>query len=142
MDLVTLQKHWDDFGKTDPLWAILTDPAKKGGKWNLEDFLRTGEQEIAAVFERLKSLRLFVRSGRALDFGCGIGRLTQALSSRFDQCCAVDIAPSMIAFAKQVNSYPDRCQYYLNDKNDLSFFPAAHFDFVYSRLVLQHMDPV
>jgi len=142
VDLRTLQKNWDSFGETDPLWAILTDPAKKGGKWDLEDFLQTGTHEIAATLERLKSLGISTASRRALDFGCGIGRLTQALSARFDEAWGVDIAPSMIALAKRINAHPDRCRYLLNETNDLACFPSQHFDFVYSRLVLQHMLPV
>jgi SAM-dependent methyltransferase len=40
---------------------------------------------------------------RALDFGCGAGRLTQPLADRFDHAVGVDIAPSMIARAKGLN---------------------------------------
>src|SRR5207244_13466385 len=29
----------------DPLWAILSDPARRGGGWGLEEFFRTGEAE-------------------------------------------------------------------------------------------------
>src|SRR5262245_27704425 len=108
MDLKTLQNNWDQLGKTDPLWAILSDPAKKGGRWDLDEFLRTGEHEIASIFDLLQSLGLSVGSARALDFGCGIGRLTRVLSTRFDECWGLDIAPSMIAFANQLNPAPDR----------------------------------
>jgi len=142
VDLLNLQKNWDAFGKTDPLWAILTDPTKRGGKWNLEEFLQTGVREIADVFKYLETLKVSVPSNRALDFGCGVGRLTQALSSRFDECWGVDIAPSMINSANKLNRCPDRCHYYLNEKSDLSYFPAEHFDFIYSKIVLQHMEHV
>jgi len=140
VDLQELQKNWHEFGRTDPLWAILTDPAKKGGKWDLQEFLRTGTLEIDDVFARLKSLNIPVHTNRALDFGCGIGRLTQALSHRFRESWGVDIAPSMIAFATEINARPERCHYMVNDSNDLSSFPSGHFDFIYSRLVLQHME--
>lgn len=140
VDLQGLQKNWDEFGKTDPLWAILTDPSKKGGKWDLEEFLRTGKQEIDLVFEQIDSFKIRVSTKRALDFGCGIGRLTQALSGRFRECWGVDIAPSMIARAKEINAHPERCNYLVNDSNDLTFFASNYFDFIYSRLVLQHME--
>jgi len=42
-----------------------------------------------------------LRRGRALDFGCGVGRLTQALCRYFDECDGVDIAPSMIELARK-----------------------------------------
>lgn len=36
MDLKDLQKNWDTFGMVDPLFAILTDPQKKGNKWDIK----------------------------------------------------------------------------------------------------------
>ena len=39
-------RHWDQFGQDDPLWAILTDASRKGGKWDLEEFFATGREEI------------------------------------------------------------------------------------------------
>jgi SAM-dependent methyltransferase len=48
----------------------------------------------------------------------------------------------MIESANKLNRYPDRCHYYLNEKSDLSYFPAEHFDFIYSKIVLQHMEQV
>ena len=41
----------------------------------------------------LRELHVQVRPGRALDFGCGVGRLTQALAGKFSECDGVDIAP-------------------------------------------------
>ncbi len=32
MELNELQKHWNQFGKQDPLWAIATWDDKKGNK--------------------------------------------------------------------------------------------------------------
>ena len=39
---------------------------------------------------------LSVRRSRSLDFGCGIGRLTQAMAEFFEVCDGVDISPTMI----------------------------------------------
>ena len=57
---------------------------------------------------------LSVRKGRCLDFGCGIGRLTQALTEFFDVCDGVDISPTMIREAQEGNGYPDRCFFWMN----------------------------
>ena len=40
----------------------------------------------------------------ALDFGCGIGRLSQALAEHFDQVYGVDISPKMIELARAAQS--------------------------------------
>lgn len=141
MDLKELQKNWNQFGEQDPLWAILVDEKKKGGKWDIEEFFKTGREEIAAVLDWVNSLGIPLRRGRALDFGCGVGRLTQALALYFEMCFGIDIAPSMINLAKNYNHFEDKCKYYLNSADNLSLFENNYFDFIYSNIVLQHMEP-
>lgn len=141
MDLKELQRHWNRFGEEDPYWAILTDDAKKGGGWNPEEFFQTGVAEIEALMTRVAALGEVPQKERALDFGCGAGRLTQALGRHFDRVAGVDIAPSMIELARQHNRLQDRCEYFLNENNSLALFESGSFDLVYSILVLQHMRP-
>jgi len=31
-------KQWERLGKSDPYWAVLSVPEKKGGKWDKLDF--------------------------------------------------------------------------------------------------------
>lgn len=141
MDLKLVQKHWDRFGRKDPLWAVLTVPGKEGRRWSVDDFLATGRAEIEAVLRTADERCLPIHRGRALDFGCGVGRLTQALAETFERVDGVDIAPSMIERAVQLNRHPQKCSYHLSAAPDLGLFPEDTFDFVYSTLVLQHMDP-
>jgi SAM-dependent methyltransferase len=141
MNIKRLRRHWDALGKSDPLWANLTNDDKRGGKWNADEFFLTGEQEIEEVLDFVGSLSVTFEHGRALDFGCGVGRLTQALAARFDEVWGVDIAPSMIEAANRYNRHPGTCHYYLNDRTDLARFDAGSFDFIYSNIVLQHMQP-
>jgi len=141
MELKDLQSHWDTWGKTDPFWAILSDPAKRGGKWGDAEFFRTGEEWIAHVMRYVDSLGVSLGRKNALDFGCGAGRLTQPLCRYFEQSCGVDIAESMIELANQFNRHGDRCRYYLNQSDDLELFGDDVFDFIYTFVVLQHMHP-
>ena len=141
MRLNELSKHWDSLAREDPMWAILSDPVKKGGKWEPQEFFASGGVEIDQVMEHVGRVRPLLRRGRALDFGCGLGRLTQALAGYFDEVVGVDIAPAMIAGAERYNAIGDRCRYVLNPRSDLGLFESGNFDFVYSNLVLQHMHP-
>lgn len=141
MDLKELQRNWNAFGQDDPLWAILTQEGLKGNKWNEKDFFNTGKETIQHIFEFLHRLNVRVHYGSALDFGCGVGRLSQPLALRFEQVSGVDIAASMIDLAVRHNQYPDRCTYYLNTVNNLNQFDNEQFDFILSLLVLQHMKP-
>lgn len=141
MDINELKKNWDEFGKTDPLWAILSDSKKRGNKWKLDEFFYTGQSEIDELMKYVESLGIDLQRRKALDFGCGIGRLTQPLANYFTEVYGVDIASSMIELANKYNRFGDRCSYYLNERDDLRLFRDAVFDFIYSNIVLQHMEP-
>lgn len=139
MRLKDAQKNWDLFGKIDPLGSILT---VKGKKWEVDEFFRTGEKEIFCLMKHLGSIGLTIGQKKALDFGCGIGRLTQALAPYFKEVRGVDIAPSMISLAKSHNKHGERCQYYVNREDDLRIFPDKSFDLILSKITLQHIEPV
>jgi SAM-dependent methyltransferase len=141
MKLEALQSAWDEAGKTDPLWSVLSDPAKKGNKWTVDEFLETGRKEIDELMRYVLSLGVLPPTRRALDFGCGPGRLTQALATHFERVDGVDISPSMIELANTLNRHPDRCRYYLNDRDDLKEFADGTYDLVYSAITLQHIEP-
>ena len=141
MELSELRKNWDAFGKADPLWAILSWPEKQYGGWDPAEFFASGQVEIDKTMRYIDSLGVSLRRGRALDFGCGVGRLTQALCGYFDECYGVDIAASMIEHARRFNRHGGQCRYVLNEAADLSVFLDNHFDFIYSFIVLQHMEP-
>jgi SAM-dependent methyltransferase len=136
-----LQSNWDEFGQIDPLWAIGTHPSKKGNKWELTEFFNSGQAEIDSVMEYLEERHVSVSKERALDFGCGVGRLTQALARHFNLVEGVDIAPSMIELANKFNCYGERCKYHVNYAADLSMFDDEIFDFIYSSIVLLHIKP-
>jgi SAM-dependent methyltransferase len=119
------------------MWAVLT----WSDTWEANEFFETGRQEIADVIAHVSRLAVKMDRNRALDFGCGLGRLSQALADHFDEVYGVDIAPSMIEGASLYNRHGDRCRYILNSNNDLPMFPDRHFDFIYSNIVLQHMAP-
>lgn len=134
------EKNWDNLAKKDSLWAILSDPSKKGGKWKIEDFFESGEKEIIELFNWLNKNGISVNFGRALDFGCGIGRLSNPLASLFSQVFGVDISSRMIELAKSYSQYPeDKLCFLVNKTNDLNIFSDHFFDFIYTNITLQHI---
>jgi SAM-dependent methyltransferase len=140
-DLRELKEVWEHLGRTDPYWAILSDPEKKGNRWDAASFFETGRREIKDVLSYLDSLGLKPSRRAALDFGCGVGRLTQALAEHYEQVTGVDIASSMIDIARTSNRHGERCRYLVNDRDDLSILENETFDLVYSNVTLQHMEP-
>ena len=134
---------WDDLAERDPLWAILSDPSKRGGRWDLRSFFATGEREISLLLHQLEGLPGGGPSSRrsALDFGCGVGRLTQALALHFTSVVGVDVSPTMLAHARRLNRHGDRVEYVHNERDDLVVLGDKRFDLVYTDLVLQHLPP-
>jgi SAM-dependent methyltransferase len=133
------QRDWEDLGDLDPCWAILAHPDRRFRRWDLEEFFHTGEQQVAGLVVDMERLGYPIRRERALDFGCGVGRLTRALSAHFGQCHGVDVAAPMIAAARKLNVAFPRCQFAVNDRLDLRLFADGYFDLIYCVLVLQHL---
>lgn len=140
MDLEETQRHWERLAQSDPLYAVLSEPSKRGRRWQEAEFFATGEAEIAELARRAGALGLSLGGRRALDFGCGVGRLTQALAGLYAEALGVDASPSMLELARAYDRR-GRCRFALNQAPDLAAFPGGHFDLVYSNLVLQHLPP-
>lgn len=104
----------------------------------MERFFALGRTDVAASMAWLDRLGLPTRFARVLDFGCGVGRLSQALAEHADAVVGVDVAPPMIERARELDT-AGRCEFVLNDAPDLSRFRDGSFDLVYSELVLQHL---
>ena len=140
MELQRLKQTWDSLGRRDALGVILSYPLRVDD-WRVEEFFETGKREIDEVLELGRRFGLPAQRRTALDFGCGVGRLTQALCAHFERCDGVDIAPSMLELAEQLNRHGDRCRYHLNDSPSLERFDSDEFDLVYSNITLQHIEP-
>jgi ubiquinone/menaquinone biosynthesis C-methylase UbiE len=141
MNLDHTRKTYEELGRDDPFYAVLTVPAFRHNKWDVDEFYANGRREIAGAMQYLDGLGLNIARGAALDFGCGVGRLTQALAEHFENVTGVDIAESMVEKAREHNKHGDRVQYRANWVENLSIFPDASFDFIYCSITLQHIPP-
>ena len=141
MSLGELQQDWTRLGAEDPLWAVYVAPGTRGGKWDVEAFFALGRREVDTAIGALESLGLAPERRRALDFGCGVGRLSQALAAHLDEVIGVDLAPSMLAKARELDRSAGRVRFVLNQEPDLALVPTGTVDIVYSSLVLQHLPP-
>ncbi len=142
MKLSQTRRHWDKMAETDPFWAVLTDPDKKGNRWQIDEFFADGKNTVEAELKGVRARYPGLRTGRALDFGCGVGRLTQALALHFERVTGVDISEKMLGLADRYNRHGDRVNYVHNSRPDLQLLAGDQFDFVYSLITLQHMEPV
>jgi SAM-dependent methyltransferase len=137
-----LDKHrrdWDELGELDPFWAVLSDPSRQFSRWESKEFFETGEAEIEQLLSVAQRLSYPASRTRALDFGCGIGRLTRPLAAHFQECVGVDISSSMLAKARELTRSFPNCSFIVNDGAGLAGIPSDSVDFIVSKLVLQHL---
>lgn len=132
--LAEIRTGWNQAARTDAMFYILTLPGKDEGRWDAAEFFAHGRAEIDAAMERLGGL--LERTERALDFGCGVGRLTQALADHFDRVDGCDVSPEMV---RRAESYSDNDRISFHRNGWRLPFDADTFDLVYSMIVLQHL---
>lgn len=139
MSLNRLKSTWEELGRVDPLWAVLVRPERRHGKWPIDDFLATAEEHVNEVISQLKARDLRL-GDRVLDFGCGVGRLSNTLAQYAGEVVGLDIAQSMIEEANRINTQPGRVQFVHYDGTRLPF-PDDSFDSAVSLISLQHSPP-
>lgn len=133
------RQDWEDLAAVDPLWAVLSVADLKGGGWDVERFLATGEADVEAALSATAELGLPHRRERVLDFGCGVGRLARPFAMRFREYVGVDAAERMVEQARGLHADLSGCTFVAHGTQDLAPFDDGSFDLVYSSLVLQHL---
>jgi SAM-dependent methyltransferase len=134
-------RDWNTLGKRNPYGAILTGTAGELPQWTVEEFFETGRVDAARFLADLGQIAPAAGRRRALDFGCGVGRVTRALADHFQSVVGVDSARAMVSRARLLNQSYRNCRFVVTPRAHLHRFDTGHFDVIYSRLVLQHIPP-
>jgi SAM-dependent methyltransferase len=134
------QRDWDELARREPYFAVLTDRRFLG---ELDEEARRAFFESGAADARLllTSIREKVDAAfdpkSALDFGCGVGRITLALANEVADVAGCDIAPEMIAIARQNAAAAARTN--IEFTTHLSALSGRSFDLIASLIVFQHI---
>jgi SAM-dependent methyltransferase len=110
----------------------------RGQSW--EEFLKGGE-EIVPGLERELS-RLGAAGGeprRALEIGCGPGRLMYPLSQHVGEIHGVDVSAEMVRLAERNLAGIVNAHVHVSNGTNLAQFADETFDFAYSYAVFQHI---
>jgi 2-polyprenyl-3-methyl-5-hydroxy-6-metoxy-1,4-benzoquinol methylase len=138
---MTSDRDWQKWGKTDPYFGVMTGFEFRGDQiaGNLERFFETGRRDVSETLAQIKRFYGDIPTSRALDFGCGVGRLVIPLSERFAETVGVDISESMIQEARKNCAAKNvRNVDFVNSDDDLKLITGS-FDLVHSYNVLQHI---
>jgi SAM-dependent methyltransferase len=134
-----VRADWTRLGADDPLWAVLVAEGKRGGRWDVEEFLELGRRDVARSRAELADLGLPTTWRRVLDFGCGAGRLSQALAEHAQEVIGLDVSAPMLETARGLDRSGGRCSFVLGEDPDLQAFDDGGIDLVYTERVLQHL---
>lgn len=93
--------EWRLWGKRDPLWGVASwQDRQRGGArpWTDDEFYALGDDwlDFLAHWEGYG-----LKSGTAIQIGCGAGRMTKRLAEHFDAVLACDVSEGMLQYARE-----------------------------------------
>jgi cyclopropane fatty-acyl-phospholipid synthase-like methyltransferase len=138
-------RSWEQYGKNDPYFGVLADNKFRRANLSTDTkaaFFNSGEEYVSQLESTLDHYFGQMPTGRALDFGCGVGRLVMPLARRFESVTGVDVSPSMIQEAERNcrEHGIDNASFILSGGDDLPNV-SGQFDLINTIIVLQHIPP-
>ncbi len=104
------------------------------------EFLASAAEVVGILEQEFVRLPPAPETGRrALEIGCGPGRLMLPLSRYFAEIHGVDISEQMIEMARERLRDVPNAHLHLTGGSDLSMLEDDFFDFAYSYTVFQHI---
>src|SRR5581483_4159497 len=113
-----------------------------GGRDQQEaEFEATASDVLRQLEAQLKRLpaKANRRAWRALEVGCGPGRLMKPLARHFGEIHGVDVSDEMIRLARERLAAIPHAHVHATDGATLAQFADDSFEFVYSYAVFQHI---
>ncbi len=135
-------RQWEMYGAVDPYFGVLSIPEFQSAGIDgerRERFFDTGRRHIAELAAELEAhAGSNLRGRRALDYGCGVGRLTLPLAEQCEAVYGVDISPSML---READRNARRLKLSNVEWVNAERLPelSGRYDLVQSSLVFQHI---
>lgn len=138
-------RTWSQFGEEAPHWSVLTNDhfTPENIDQNITAFYQSGVHDIDRALNTLRRAGLKAEGfERALDFGCGVGRLSMPLSKFTEHLTSIDVSPGHLKLARDraLSTGITNIDFVqLHDLRRLDEFSG--YDFILSLIVLQHNPP-
>ncbi len=125
---------WRELGATRPWFGVVSLPQFEGAalaEADLQAFYAAGEADVGHLAGLIaQHTGEPLHAARALDFGCGVGRMTGAMTAFADQVTGVDVSPAMLDAARQ--QVGGRATF-------TDALPPGPFDWINAFMVFQHI---
>ena len=136
-------KEWEKYGKDDPYFGVIShDKFRKNNltNENKREFFESGSNHINYI---LGNIRRHIDSDfmikKALDFGCGVGRIVIPLANEAQEVTGIDVSGSMLNEAKR-NCEERSIENISFIKSDDSLSSlTGKYNFIHSFIVFQHI---
>ena len=126
---------WRRIGSTEPFWGVSSHPQYLHDQLDapaLEALYASGRLYVDAIAADVaQDLGVSLQAAKALDFGCGVGRLSEAMGAYAKDVTGYDVSAGMLEVARRRGAavrYVDT-------------LPDETFDWINSALVFQHIPP-
>ena len=132
-----MRSDWNERAREDPHYYV----AFGGRDQDEEGFLATAADVLRLIEAELRRFPKDARRSacRALEIGCGPGRLIKSLAKHFGEIHGVDVSDEMIRLARERLRDIPHAHVHATNGASLSQFADESFDFVYSYAVFQHI---
>lgn len=141
-----VDRSWESLGTAQPFWSVITDDGFISERLTAEriaEFYRSGEGEFRNFLAALARAGISLsQKTTCLEYGCGLGRLTQQLARQFPRTIGVDISTAHLELAEKhagIAGLKGIEWVHLQNLSDLGKLPEV--DVIYSLIVLQHNPP-
>ena len=129
-----MREDWNSRAKEDAHYYVAFGRREQ----DEAEFDSTAAEVVLGLERELKRLPLANRR-RALEIGCGPGRLLRPMSAHFAEIHGVDVSDEMIKLAQARLQAIPHAHAHATSGSDLAQFEDDSFDFVYSYAVFQHI---
>ena len=139
--MLRTDKAWEKFGSENPYFGVLASPkfSAENIQFNRDEFFASGRGAVSQILGRFEKHFGDLVNGRALDHGCGVGRLAFPLAEKFAEVVALDVSPSMLSEARENAERAEIRNVAFELADDRLTKAVGEFDFVNSYMVLQHI---
>ena len=136
-------QSWEQIGQVDAYYGVLTYEQYTRhnlDQVNRDQFFKSGQDHLNWVLGVIKDqLNSEFSIHRALDFGCGVGRILIPLALESVEAVGMDVAPSMLSEAKMNCSERGVDNVQLVQSDDMLSELSGRFNFIHSFIVFQHI---